>query len=59
VTQVIWRRTISRPRSCPAPSAISSSVSAPTHLRWRTFCANVIELAQRCQKEMIVAHDGR
>ncbi len=53
--EIVWPATdFSIARSPALPRDVILGVSAEPHLRWRTYCATVLELAERCEVTIVL-----
>ena len=53
--EIIWPATeFSLTQSPDLPRDVIIGVSAEPHLRWKTYCATVIELARRCEVSLVL-----
>ncbi len=53
--EVIWPTTdFSLAQSPPLPRDVIIGVSAEPHLRWKTYCGAVLELARRCEVSLVL-----
>jgi predicted ATP-grasp superfamily ATP-dependent carboligase len=53
--EIVWPATeFSVTRSASLPRDIIVGVAAEPHLRWKTYCATVIELARRCGVTLVL-----
>jgi proteasome assembly chaperone (PAC2) family protein len=53
--EIVWPATeFSVARAAELPRDLIIAVAGEPHLRWRTYCASVVELAQRCQVTLVL-----
>jgi proteasome assembly chaperone (PAC2) family protein len=53
--EIVWPATeFSVTRSSALPRDLIVGVAAEPHLRWKTYCGTVIELARRCQISLVL-----
>ena len=53
--EIVWPATeFSLTQSPDLPRDVIIGVSAEPHLRWKTYCATVIELARRCEVSLVL-----
>ena len=53
--EIVWPATeFSVTRSSALPRDLVVGVAAEPHLRWKTYCASVLELAQRCGISLVL-----
>ncbi len=53
--EIIWPTTdFSLTQSSQLPRDVIIGISAEPHLRWKTYCATVLELASRCQVTLVL-----
>jgi proteasome assembly chaperone (PAC2) family protein len=53
--EIVWPATeFSVTRSSALPRDLIVGVAAEPHLRWKTYCASVLELAQRCGISLVL-----
>ncbi|HEU4368326.1 MAG TPA: PAC2 family protein [Methylomirabilota bacterium] len=53
--EIVWPATeFSLTRAAELPRDLIVAVASEPHLRWRTYCAAVLELARRCEVTLVV-----
>jgi hypothetical protein len=53
--EIVWPATeFSVARATDLPRDLIIAVAIEPHLKWRTYCATVLELARRCQATLVV-----
>ena len=53
--EIVWPATeFSVARAADLPRDLIVAVAIEPHLKWRTYCATVLELARRCQATLVV-----
>jgi proteasome assembly chaperone (PAC2) family protein len=53
--EIVWPATeFSVARAAELPRDLIIAVASEPHLKWRTYCAAVLELARRCQATLVV-----
>ncbi|HEX6210071.1 MAG TPA: PAC2 family protein [Methylomirabilota bacterium] len=53
--EIVWPATeFSVARAADLPRDLIIAVAIEPHLKWRTYCATVLELARRCQATLVV-----
>jgi len=53
--EVVWPATeFSLTRAAELPRDLIVAVASEPHLKWRTYCAGVLELARRCEVTLVV-----
>jgi proteasome assembly chaperone (PAC2) family protein len=53
--EIVWPATeFSVTRSAALPRDVIVGVAAEPHLRWKTYCATVLELARRCEVTLVL-----
>src|SRR5918996_838432 len=53
--EIVWPATeFSVTRAATLPRDVVVGVAAEPHLRWKTYCATVIELARRCEISLVL-----
>ena len=53
--EIVWPATeFSVARGADLPRDLIVAVASEPHLKWRTYCATVLELASRCQATLVV-----